>query len=102
LSNLKRFPIDTIKVDRSFIRDLPGDPENRGITEAIIAMGRALSLTVVAEGVETKEQAEYLREHACDEFQGFYFSKAVTASKFAELLETDMTAVREPGALTPA
>ncbi len=95
LSNLKRFPIDTIKVDRSFIHDLPGDPETRGITEAIIAMGRALSMTVIAEGVETKEQAEYLREHACDEFQGFYFSKAVTASKFAELLKSEMTTASE-------
>jgi EAL domain-containing protein (putative c-di-GMP-specific phosphodiesterase class I) len=58
-------------------------------------MGRALSLTVVAEGVETKEQAEYLREQACDEFQGFYFSKAVTASEFSELLKTQMSAVAE-------
>ncbi len=101
LSNLKRFPIDTIKVDRSFIHELPGDPETRGITEAIIAMGKALSMTVVAEGVETKEQAEYLRKHACDEFQGYYFSKAVTASKFAELLKSEM-AVAEEGLLTPA
>ena len=89
LSKLKRFPIDTIKVDRSFIGELPGDAENRGITDAIIAMGKALSLTVVAEGVETKEQAEYLREHACDEFQGFYFSKAVPATMFAELLKAE-------------
>jgi diguanylate cyclase (GGDEF)-like protein len=86
LSNLKRFPIDTIKVDRSFIRDLPNDAESRGITEAIIAMGRALSMTVIAEGVETSEQADYLREHACDEFQGFYFSKGIPAGDFAELM----------------
>jgi diguanylate cyclase (GGDEF)-like protein len=90
LSNLKRFPINTIKVDRSFIRDLPTDSENRGITEAIIAMSRALRLTVVAEGVETKEQADYLREHACDECQGFYFSKGVSANEFAKLLESQM------------
>jgi EAL domain-containing protein (putative c-di-GMP-specific phosphodiesterase class I) len=57
-----------------------------GITDAIIAMGRTLSLTVVAEGVETKEQAEFLRQRACDEFQGFYFSKAVQAAEFAKLL----------------
>jgi EAL domain len=70
LSNLKKFPINTIKVDRSFIRDIPGNPEDVGITDAIITMGRTLSLTVVAEGVETKEQAEFpgdlaklLREH---------------------------------------
>ena len=102
LSNLKRFPIDTIKVDRSFIRELPDDAENRGITEAIIAMGRALSLTVVAEGVETKEQAEYLREQACDEFQGFYFSKAVTAGEFEALLKTQMTVVEEGVSPVPA
>ena len=86
LSNLKKFPINTIKVDRSFIRDIPGNPEDVGITDAIIAMGRTLSLTVVAEGVETKEQAEFLRQHACDEFQGFYFSKAVRPTEFAKLL----------------
>ena len=92
LSNLKKFPINTIKVDRSFIRDIPGNPEDVGITEAIIAMGRTLSLTVVAEGVETKEQAEFLRQHACDEFQGFYFSKAVQPAEFAKLVRAQETA----------
>ena len=87
LSNLRQFPVDTIKIDGSFIRDLSDHAENRGIAEAIIAMGRTLSLTVIAEGVETKAQVDFLRERACDEFQGFYFSKAVTAEKFAELLE---------------
>jgi diguanylate cyclase (GGDEF)-like protein len=87
LSNLRKFPVDTIKIDGSFIRDLSHDAENRGIAEAIITMGKTLSLTVVAEGVETKEQADFLRARACDEFQGFYFSKAVAAGKFAELLE---------------
>jgi EAL domain-containing protein (putative c-di-GMP-specific phosphodiesterase class I) len=90
LSNLKRFPIDTIKVDRSFVRELPGDPESRGITEAIIEMARVLSMTVIAEGVETREQAEYLREQACDEFQGFYFSKPVPAAEFVKMLEMQM------------
>jgi EAL domain-containing protein (putative c-di-GMP-specific phosphodiesterase class I) len=87
LSNLRQFPINTLKIDGSFIRDLSDHDEGRGIAEAIIAMGRKLSLTVVAEGVETKAQADFLRKRACDEFQGFYFSKAVTAGKFAELLE---------------
>jgi EAL domain-containing protein (putative c-di-GMP-specific phosphodiesterase class I) len=95
LSNLMQFPVDTIKIDGSFIRDLSGQPENRGIAEAIIAMGRTLSLTVIAEGVETKAQVEFLRERACDEFQGFYFSKAVPAGKFAELLEAQMKAAAE-------
>jgi diguanylate cyclase (GGDEF)-like protein/PAS domain S-box-containing protein len=86
LSSLKRFPIDTIKVDRSFIRDIPGDAEDKAITQAIIAMGRALSLTVIAEGVETEEQVNFLRAHACDEFQGYYFSRPIDKDKFAELL----------------
>ena len=88
LAQIKRFPIDTIKVDSSFIRDIPLNAEDRAITEAIIAMGRSLSLTVVAEGVETQEQQTFLREHACDEMQGFYFSKPVAPEQFAELLRT--------------
>jgi diguanylate cyclase (GGDEF)-like protein/PAS domain S-box-containing protein len=86
LAQLKHFPIDTLKVDRSFIRNLPHDPENKAITEAIIAMGKTLSLTVVAEGVETLEQDDFLREKVCDEMQGFYFSKPVSPEKLAELL----------------
>jgi diguanylate cyclase (GGDEF)-like protein/PAS domain S-box-containing protein len=86
LTHLKRFPIDTLKVDRSFIRDIPQDPEDKAIAEAIIAMGKSLNLTVVAEGVETAEQHGFLREHACDEMQGYYFSKPVPGERFAELL----------------
>ncbi len=86
LTHLKRFPIDTLKVDRSFIRDLPQNAEDRAITEAIIAMGKSLKLTVVAEGVETLEQETFLRDHACDETQGFYFSKPIASDQFAELL----------------
>ncbi len=87
LSTLKRFPINTIKVDRSFIRDIAANAEDNAITGAIIAMGRSLSLTVVAEGVETAEQLDFLRAHACDEFQGFYCSKAVPAVEFLALLQ---------------
>jgi diguanylate cyclase (GGDEF)-like protein/PAS domain S-box-containing protein len=86
LTHLKRFPIDTLKVDRSFIRDVPGDAEDKAITEAIIAMGKSLNLTVVAEGVETQEQQTFLKEHACDEMQGFFFSKPIPGEAFAELL----------------
>ncbi|HNQ64763.1 MAG TPA: PAS domain S-box protein [Smithella sp.] len=86
LAQIKHYPIDTLKVDRSFIRNLPKDSEDKAITEAIITMGKTLSLTVVAEGVETLEQENYLREHVCDEMQGFYFSKPVKADDFAELL----------------
>lgn len=91
LSNLKRFPVDTIKVDRSFIRELPDNVEDRAITEAIIAMGRTLALNVVAEGVETQEQAEFLRDRGCDQLQGFYFSKAVPPSAIFALLEVERT-----------
>jgi len=86
LTHLKRFPIDTLKVDRSFIRDLPSDNDDKAITEAIIAMGKSLNLTVVAEGVETQEQQDFLQEHACDEMQGFLFSKPIPSEAFAKLL----------------
>ena len=86
LSHLKRFPIDTLKVDRSFIRDIPQDSDDKAITEAIIAMGKSLNLTVVAEGVETLEQETFLRDHACDETQGFYFSRPIANDQFAALL----------------
>jgi FOG: EAL domain len=86
LSQIKHFPIDTLKVDRSFIRNIPQDAEDKAITEAIIAMGKTLSLTVVAEGVETQEQLDFLREHSCDEMQGFYFSKPIVPEQFADLL----------------
>jgi diguanylate cyclase (GGDEF)-like protein len=95
LSNLRKFPIDTIKIDGSLIHGLSNQAENRSIAEATIAMGRSLSLTVLAECVETKAQADFLREHACDEFQGFYFSKPVTADKFAELLEAQTATAAE-------
>ena len=88
LAHLKRFPIDTLKVDRSFIREIPSDAEDRAIAEAIIAMGKTLSLTVVAEGVETPEQQAFLSDRACDEMQGYYFSTPVPAQEFAALLSS--------------
>ncbi|MGA2780531.1 MAG: EAL domain-containing protein, partial [Smithella sp.] len=86
LAQIKNFPIDTLKVDRSFIRNLPQDSENQAITEAIITMGKNLNITVVAEGVETQEQKNFLRDHICDEMQGFFFSKPIAPDKFADLL----------------
>ncbi|MFL6621113.1 MAG: EAL domain-containing protein [Sulfurifustis sp.] len=86
LAQIKRFPLDTLKIDRSFIRDLPQDAEDKAITEAIIAMARTLNLTVVAEGVETREQVEFLRSLACDEVQGYYFSEPIDADRIALLL----------------
>jgi diguanylate cyclase (GGDEF)-like protein/PAS domain S-box-containing protein len=86
LAQIKNFPIDTLKVDRSFIRNLSQDSENQAITQAIITMGKNLSLTVVAEGVETQEQKDFLRDHVCDEMQGFHFSKPIAPDQFADLL----------------
>ncbi|NUT84265.1 EAL domain-containing protein [Pseudomonas brassicacearum] len=87
LSALEQFPLDVIKIDRSCICDTSSVSEDKALTEAIIAMGRTLSLTVVAQGVETKAQADFLRDNACDEFQGFYFNKPVPADQFKVLLQ---------------
>jgi diguanylate cyclase (GGDEF)-like protein len=86
MSLMKKFPVDTIKIDRSFVQDLPHDVEDRAIAQAIISMGKALGLTIVAEGVETAEQAAFLRTNACDEMQGYLFSKPVAAERVPELL----------------
>ncbi|TFG92649.1 MAG: bifunctional diguanylate cyclase/phosphodiesterase, partial [Syntrophobacterales bacterium] len=95
LAQIKYFPIDTIKVDRSFIRNIPDDSEDKAIAEAIIAMGKTLSLTVVAEGVETQEQMDFLEERACDQMQGFYFSKPIVPEEFADLLRTHTASQQE-------
>jgi diguanylate cyclase (GGDEF)-like protein/PAS domain S-box-containing protein len=86
MSLMKQFPIDTIKIDRSFVRDLPNDSEDKAIAQAIISMGKALGMTIIAEGVETTEQQTFLRDHACDEMQGFLFSKPVLPEQLADLL----------------
>ncbi|MEH2613769.1 sensor domain-containing phosphodiesterase [Bradyrhizobium sp. AZCC 1693] len=86
MSLMKQFPIDTIKIDRSFVRDLPVDSEDQAIAQAIISMGKALGMTVIAEGVETVEQETFLRNHACDEMQGFLFSEPLPARQMADLL----------------
>ena len=86
LNYLKRFPIDTLKIDRTFVSDLCKDPHDTAIVRAIITLGHALDLTVIAEGVETREQLESLAELECDVVQGFLFSKALSAEDFEELL----------------
>jgi diguanylate cyclase (GGDEF)-like protein len=93
LATLQRFPLDTIKIDRSFVRDIVGAAEDTALADAIIAMGKSLSLTVVAQGVETREQAEFLRLHACDEIQGFYFNKPLPPDEFEQLLRAQATEV---------
>ena len=86
LAYLKRFPLDSLKIDRSFIQDLPEDADDAAITQAIIAMAHSLRLRVVAEGVETEEQLRFLREHRCDEMQGYLFSRPVPEHQFETLL----------------
>jgi diguanylate cyclase (GGDEF)-like protein len=86
MSLIKQFPIDTIKIDRSFVRDLENSSQDRAIAKAIISMGKALGLTVVAEGVETVEQDAFLRGQECDELQGYLFSRPVPAEAVPLLL----------------
>lgn len=86
LSYLKRFPIDTIKIDRSFVQDLHHDTDDAAICAAILAMSRQLGLNVVAEGVETREQLEFLRRHKCNHIQGYICSKPLTPAAFFALL----------------
>lgn len=86
LSYLKSFPIDILKIDRSFVQDITTDASGAAIVRAIISLAHSLKLKVVAEGVETIEQLDFLREHDCDEMQGFYFSPAVPAEDFFRLL----------------
>lgn len=87
LAYLKRFPIDRIKVDQSFVRDITTDPDDAAITNAIINLGHSLKVEVVAEGVETSEQVLFLRKRGCDSMQGYYFSKPLPAEEFACLLQ---------------
>ena len=100
MSLMKQFPIDTIKIDRSFVRDLQEDSEDQAIAQAIISMGKALGMTIIAEGVETTEQETFLRDHSCDEMQGFLFSKAVPPQQLADLLRSAPRLVSPP--LQPA
>jgi diguanylate cyclase (GGDEF)-like protein/PAS domain S-box-containing protein len=91
LNYLKRFPIDTLKIDKTFVSDVCKDPHDTAIVRAIINLGHALDLTVIAEGVETKEQLQYLSALECDVVQGFLFSKALSATAFEELLVEQRT-----------
>ena len=87
LAYLKKFPIDGLKIDRSFIHDLPADNDDGAITRAILAMGQALHLRVVAEGVENAAQYEFLCRAGCDEVQGFFFSPPVRFDAFVQWLD---------------
>lgn len=86
LSYLKHFPIDYLKIDQSFVRDITTNPDDAAITTAIINMAQGLNLKTIAEGVETADQLAFLRLHSCDVVQGYYFSKPVPATEFADIL----------------
>lgn len=88
LSYLKRFPIDVLKIDQSFVRDIMSDPDDAAIVASIISLAHNLKLRVIAEGVETAAQSAYLRRHGCDDMQGYYFSKPVPAAAFEQMLRT--------------
>jgi len=88
LSYLRRFPIDALKIDQSFVRQITTAPDETTIVTAVISMGRSLKLRVVAEGVETQEELAFLQAHQCDEAQGYFFSRPLPPQQFAKLLKT--------------
>ena len=101
LRYLKRFAIDALKIDRSFVRDTPDDPEDSAITTAVIALGHGLGLRVVAEGVETPGQLDFLRRHGCDAFQGYLMSRPLDAAAFPGwLAQHDQALGGAPGGAT--
>jgi diguanylate cyclase (GGDEF)-like protein/PAS domain S-box-containing protein len=91
LSYLQKFSIDALKIDQSFVRRITSAPDETSIVTAVISMARSLKLRVVAEGVETLQELEFLQAHQCDEAQGFYFGRPVASEQFAKLLETGIS-----------
>jgi EAL domain-containing protein (putative c-di-GMP-specific phosphodiesterase class I) len=91
LSYLRKFPIDALKIDQSFVRQITTAPDETTIVTAVISMGRSLKLRVVAEGVETQEELAFLQAHQCDEAQGYFFSRPLPPEQFAKLLATGIS-----------
>jgi len=98
LSYLKRFPVDTIKMDKSFVRDVASDAQSGAIATAIVTLAHSLGMDVVAEGVETRDQLESLAARGCDTVQGFLFSRPVPAGEIAELVRRFAGEVVAPAA----
>jgi EAL domain-containing protein (putative c-di-GMP-specific phosphodiesterase class I) len=101
LSYLTRFPIDTLKLDQSFLHNIIASSNDAIVVRAVISMAKSLKLRVVAEGLETPEQLEFLQVHGCDEGQGYYFSRPVSAQRFAKLLETPYQQLFENNGVIP-
>lgn len=89
LSYLRRYPISTLKIDRSFVEGIPREADDCAIARAIVTMGQQLHQEIVAEGVETVEQMNFLRELGCDQLQGYLFSPPVTAAEFSDFVQGD-------------
>ena len=89
LSYLKRFPIDKLKIDRAFVKDLPADEQDAAISKSIIALGKSMKLTIIAEGVETEAQREFMIAEGCNEMQGYLFSQPVSSEDLENLLKKE-------------
>jgi diguanylate cyclase (GGDEF)-like protein/PAS domain S-box-containing protein len=100
LSYLKRFAVDRLKIDRSFVRDISTDPDDAAIVRAVIQLARSLRLGIIAEGVETQEQLTFLREEGCQEVQGFLFSRPLEPAAFENFLRERMAAAGDPARIT--
>jgi CheY-like chemotaxis protein len=96
LAYLKRFPIDKLKIDIAFVRDIVTSPDDAAIALAIVSMAHSLHMQVIAEGVETRAQMAFLRRHRCDEIQGFHFSRALPAAQLAQLVRKNREAPDRP------
>ena len=102
MSYLRRFPIDKLKIDRAFVKEITNRPEDASIVRAMISLAHSLNLKVVAEGVETEDQLALLEQFGCDQYQGFHFSAPLSAKEFERLLNTHAHLVQSPDIDTAA